>query len=134
MDRNQRRDEIFHAALVAFARFGYQKTTMEDVAGALGMTKGNLYFYVSGKRDLYEKTVSSALQQWREAVAIAVTPDLVPEPDSCAYDGTVVAVAHQQYRDKAQTTAITSDLGAKNGCVVYDLKSVLPRTDSVMRL
>ena len=43
MDRNQRRDEIFHAALVAFARFGYQKTTMEDVAGALGMTKGNLY-------------------------------------------------------------------------------------------
>ncbi|HNQ85575.1 MAG TPA: TetR/AcrR family transcriptional regulator [Deltaproteobacteria bacterium] len=72
MDRNQRRDEIFHAALVAFARFGYQKTTMEDVAGALGMTKGNLYFYVSGKRDLYEKTVSSALQQWREAVAIAV--------------------------------------------------------------
>ena len=60
--------------------------------------------------------------------------DLVPEPDSCAYDGIVVAVAHQQYRDKARTAAITSDLGAKNGCVVYDLKSVLPRTDSVMRL
>ncbi len=60
--------------------------------------------------------------------------DLVPEPDSCAYDGIVVAVAHQQYRNKAKAAAIVSDLGAKNGCVVYDLKSVLPRTNSVMRL
>lgn len=72
MDRNQRQNEILHAALKVFARFGYQKTTMEDVAAALGMTKGNLYFYVSGKRDLYEKTVSSALQQWRDTVAAAV--------------------------------------------------------------
>lgn len=72
MDRNRRQNEIFQAALKQFARFGYQKTTMEDVAAALGMTKGNLYFYVSGKRDLYEKTVSSALQQWRETVAAAV--------------------------------------------------------------
>lgn len=72
MDRNQRQNEIFEAALKQFARFGYQKTTMEDVAAALGMTKGNLYFYVSGKRDLYERTVSCALQQWRETVAAAV--------------------------------------------------------------
>jgi AcrR family transcriptional regulator len=45
---------------------------MEDVAAELGMSKGNMYFYISGKRELYEKTVSSALQQWRETVAAAV--------------------------------------------------------------
>ncbi|HPI92836.1 MAG TPA: TetR/AcrR family transcriptional regulator [Deltaproteobacteria bacterium] len=72
MKKDHKQNDIFHAALKLFARFGYQKTTMEDVAAETGMSKGNIYFYVSGKRDLYEKTVSSALQQWRETVAEAV--------------------------------------------------------------
>lgn len=72
MDKNQKQNEIFHASLRLFARFGYQKTTMDDVAAEVGMTKGNVYFYVSGKRDLYEKAVSLALQEWREKVADAV--------------------------------------------------------------
>ena len=72
MDKDLKQNHILDAALKQFARFGYQKTTMEDIAAELGMTKGNLYFYISGKRDLYEKTVSCALQQWRETVAAAV--------------------------------------------------------------
>lgn len=72
MDKDQKQNEIFHASLKLFARFGYQKTTMDDVAAEVGMTKGNVYFYVSGKRDLYEKAVSLALQEWREKVADAV--------------------------------------------------------------
>ncbi len=72
MDKHQKQNEIFQASLRLFARFGYQKTTMDDVAAEVGMTKGNIYFYVSGKRDLYEKAVSLALQQWRETVAEAV--------------------------------------------------------------
>ena len=72
MDKHRKQNEIFQASLRLFARFGYQKTTMDDVAAEVGMTKGNIYFYVSGKRDLYEKAVSCALQQWRETVTEAV--------------------------------------------------------------
>lgn len=72
IDKDRKQNDIFHASLRLFARFGYQKTTMDDVAAEVGMSKGNIYFYVSSKRDLYEKTVSSALQQWRETVAAAV--------------------------------------------------------------
>ncbi|HOS96242.1 MAG TPA: TetR/AcrR family transcriptional regulator [Deltaproteobacteria bacterium] len=72
MDKEQKRKDILNAALKLFARFGYQKTTVDDVAAAMGMSKGNIYFYVSSKRDLYEKTVSSALQEWRDAVGAAV--------------------------------------------------------------
>jgi len=72
MDKDRKQNEIFHASLKLFARFGYQKTTMDDVASEVGMSKGNIYFYVSSKRDLYEKTVSRALRQWRETVAAAV--------------------------------------------------------------
>ncbi|MDO9263120.1 MAG: TetR/AcrR family transcriptional regulator [Desulfosalsimonadaceae bacterium] len=79
MDKDKKKNEIFQAALKLFARFGYQKTTVDDVAALAGMSKGNIYFYVSGKRDLYEKTVSSALQQWRDTVgdAVAKVDDVV---------------------------------------------------------
>ena len=52
-----------------FAHFGYRKTTVEDVAAKLGMTKSNIYFYVKNKRDLYEKCVGHALEQWRSSIA-----------------------------------------------------------------
>lgn len=68
MDKPDKKQKIFQAALTVFARYGYRKTTVEDVAMAVGMTKSNIYFYVKNKRDLYEKTVSGALEQWRIAV------------------------------------------------------------------
>ena len=79
MDKGKKQDEIFDAALKLFALYGYKKTTVEDVAEKVGMTKSNLYFYVKNKRDLYEKTVSRALERWRDSVARAVgeTDDVV---------------------------------------------------------
>ena len=70
-------ETIYHTALSVFAEFGYQKTTMADVAGRLGMTKGNLYLYVKDKKDLYHKTVSQALTVWQLKVLEAVES----EPD-----------------------------------------------------
>jgi len=63
---------IYQVALATFAEFGYRKTTMDDVAGRLNMTKGNLYLYVQNKQDLYHKTVSHALMKWQSKVYEAV--------------------------------------------------------------
>jgi TetR/AcrR family transcriptional regulator len=60
--------ELYQAALELFAAYGYKKTTVDDVAGRLAMTKGNLYFYVKNKRDLYEQSINYALNQWRSSV------------------------------------------------------------------
>ena len=65
-------ETIYRVALSVFAEFGYPKTTMADVAGRLGMTKGNLYLYVTDKKDLYRKTVSQALTAWQLKVLEAV--------------------------------------------------------------
>ena len=79
MDKGEKQNEILNAALKLFALYGYKKTTVEDVAEKVGMTKSNLYFYVKNKRDLYEKTVSRALERWRDSVARAIgeTDDVV---------------------------------------------------------
>jgi AcrR family transcriptional regulator len=65
-------DIIFAAALAVFARYGYRKTTVQDIAERLNMTKGNLYRYANNKRDLYEKTVSWALLRWQGNVRRAI--------------------------------------------------------------
>ena len=65
-------ETIYQVALAAFAEFGYRKTTMDDVAGRLHMTKGNLYLYVKNKKDLYHKTVAHALLRWQSKVLEAV--------------------------------------------------------------
>ncbi len=65
--------EILAAALKVFARYGFKKTTMEDVAAEAGMTKSNIYFYVAGKRELYEHAIRNALIQWRDSVAEAIS-------------------------------------------------------------
>lgn len=56
---------IYEAALEVFARYGYRRARVEDVARAVGMTKGNLYLYARNKRDLYEKAVAYALLRWQ---------------------------------------------------------------------
>jgi AcrR family transcriptional regulator len=73
MTKAEKQQKIFQAALQLFARYGFKKTTVEDVAAEVGMTKSNLYFYVTNKRDLYEKTVSNALIEWRDSVALAIS-------------------------------------------------------------
>ena len=69
MDRQEKTIQILETALRTFARYGFKKTTLEDIAGELGMTKGNLYLYVKDKRDLYERSVARAFRGWQERVA-----------------------------------------------------------------
>jgi AcrR family transcriptional regulator len=70
-------ETIYRTALTVFAEYGYKKSTMEDIAERLNMTKGNLYVYVKNKKDLYHKTVSHALEKWQSRVLEAVNN----EPD-----------------------------------------------------
>ncbi len=71
--RDIQQQDIFKAASTIFARFGFKKTSVADVADEAGMTKGNIYFYFKDKRDLYEKTVKFALQQWRDSIAESIS-------------------------------------------------------------
>ncbi len=72
MDYDNKLNQILEAALQVFARYGFRQATMEQIAGLLGMTKGGLYFYCSGKEDLYNQAVVQALLRWQARVREAV--------------------------------------------------------------
>ncbi len=76
MDKNSEKYQLMlTTSLELFAKYGYKKTTVEDVATSMNMTKGNLYFYVKNKKDLYEKTIDFALNQWKDYVYSAVSKE-----------------------------------------------------------
>jgi AcrR family transcriptional regulator len=47
-----RRQEIIDAAASIFARKGYEATSIQDVAEAVDILKGSLYYYIKSKEDL----------------------------------------------------------------------------------
>src|SRR4051795_8423395 len=46
------RVEILKSAAAAFRRLGYHGATVEQIAAALHMKKGNLYYYFKNKEDI----------------------------------------------------------------------------------
>jgi AcrR family transcriptional regulator len=56
-----RREQVLRAALVTFARYGYKKTSMEDVARAADISRPGLYFLFTSKQNLFRAAVTHAL-------------------------------------------------------------------------
>jgi AcrR family transcriptional regulator len=56
---SQRRADILEAARGLYQRYGYRKTTMDDIAKAAGITKPTIYSYFKGKKDIL-----AALVEW----------------------------------------------------------------------
>lgn len=59
--KDARRAEILRGAADAFREKGFHGAAMRDIAKALGMTPGNLYYYFEGKDDLLYVCQKTAL-------------------------------------------------------------------------
>lgn len=60
------KEEILKKANILFARYGYDKTTMDDIADAVGKRKGALYYYFRTKEEVFTEVIEreiSALKQ-----------------------------------------------------------------------
>lgn len=75
MEKQARIDEVYRAALRTFGNYGFRKTTMEDIADELKLTKGALYQYAENKKDLYEKSAAYGLLLWQSRVIDAVSKE-----------------------------------------------------------
>jgi AcrR family transcriptional regulator len=55
--------EIIGVAARLFKEKGYRATTLEDIAAAVGMLKGSLYYYIRSKEDLLYLVVRDPIRQ-----------------------------------------------------------------------
>src|SRR4029453_10781280 len=72
------RDQIVEAAGEHFRHYGYEKTTVSDLAKAIGFSKAYIYKFFDSKQEIGEaicaKTLSGIVATVEEAVAGASTP------------------------------------------------------------
>jgi AcrR family transcriptional regulator len=59
-ERNAREERILDAAATLLVRWGYRKTTIDDVAREAGVAKGTIYLYWKDKNELFRAAI------WRE--------------------------------------------------------------------
>lgn len=54
-----RKDQIKAAAIRCVSQYGYNKTTMDDIANAIGMKKASLYYYYKNKEAIIHETIEA---------------------------------------------------------------------------
>ena len=68
MPANRKRQQILKAASECLARYGYDKTTMEDIAGRIGLNKTSLYYYYPNKEAIFIEVIVQEAQTFLGAL------------------------------------------------------------------
>lgn len=76
-----RRDVVLTAALEAFVRYGYRKTSMEDVATAAHISRPGLYFLFDSKRELFAAAITRGLERDLDVAVGALQDESRAVPD-----------------------------------------------------
>jgi len=58
-----RRAELIDAAARVFRTKGYSAAKLQDIAAAVGLDRATIYYYVSGKEELFQVVVAEAVRQ-----------------------------------------------------------------------
>lgn len=79
-ERARKRDgEVLQVAARVFSERGYDGASIKDVAEALGLSKGSLYYYTRTKEDLLFKVLQSVHGENEQILAeVEMVPDLGP--------------------------------------------------------
>ena len=68
-DKTELREKIMQSAMENFAKDGFDRTRMEDIATAAGLAKGTLYLYFKNKEDLFYAICDHNLEELRNQLS-----------------------------------------------------------------
>ena len=123
---SDRRIEILKSAAAAFRRRGYHGASVDEIASALEMTKGNLYYYFKNKEDILFACHQYSLDRLTQLLD-EVEHSGLPADDKLRR--LVVAFVHT-ILDELHGTALLLDLEA---LTPSHLKAVIARRDRCER-
>jgi TetR/AcrR family transcriptional regulator len=126
---SDRKTEILKSAAAAFRRRGYHGASVDEIASALEMTKGNLYYYFRNKEEILY-----ACHDYSLDVLLGLLDQVQAEP-SRADDKLrklILAFIHMML-DELQGTALTLDLQALSPVLLKRIIAKRDRFDRGMR-
>ena len=117
-----RRVEILKCAAAAFRRLGYHGATVEQIAAALHMKKGNLYYYFKNKEEILFACHRYSLDRLMELLDDVLQSGMTPDAQ---LRRVIVAFVHT-ILDELHGTALFLDLEALSPA---HLRAVIVRRD-----
>ncbi len=89
------REQILDAATRLFARRGFDGTSLQDIADAVGIRKASLFHHFPSKEDLRIKVLDKLLSHWNEVVPriLAATSAGVDQSDAIIQEATAFFLA-----------------------------------------
>lgn len=72
------RENILKIAQEIFSKYGYKKTTLDDIANAVRKGKSSLYYYFSSKEDLFQEVIQKEADILREELSKVLQKDIDP--------------------------------------------------------
>jgi AcrR family transcriptional regulator len=77
MSIDNTKESILNVANKLFSRFGFHKTTMDEIAKIARKAKGSLYYHFASKEDLFREVVSIEMANLKNQLSFIVNnPDL----------------------------------------------------------
>lgn len=77
--KDQNRETILKIAREIFSKYGYKKTTLDDIANAVRKGKSSLYYYFSSKEDLFQAVIVKEVEVLKQALEKVVFRSMDPE-------------------------------------------------------
>lgn len=118
-----RRLEILHSAARVFARSGYYATTVDDIARAMGVSKGVIYYYFRSKDEICAEVLSNAIEG-----ALDRLNSVVAEPSAFGAE-----VLRRAIRVHVEYNLDDTQEGYYAMLVIHDVKALSPQSFALIR-
>ena len=76
--KDANRESILKIAQEIFSKYGYKKTTLDDIANAVRKGKSSLYYYFTSKEDLFQAVIQKEVDLLRKELDIVVNRNTDP--------------------------------------------------------
>ncbi len=73
------RGRIVKAAAQIFSKFGFKKTTVDDIARESLKGKSTIYYYFTGKEDIFRAVVEKEATTLKSRLAMVISEDINPQ-------------------------------------------------------
>lgn len=74
--KSKAKTQIIEAAGITFGRYGFKKTTMDDIAYAAGKGKSSLYYYFKNKEEVFEAVAVNEAKLMEDAIKIELAKQI----------------------------------------------------------
>ena len=96
-ERQERIERILNAARKLLLRKGYHATTMRDICNSAQLSTGAVYFYFSGKEEIYAAICAESFDILQQMLEAGLKPEMTPEERLQALDREYLRFYRKEY-------------------------------------